>query len=81
MCLCVHISYAVCTLKVVELWDRVYQAWVAAHPPAHISGPVVTSEAVAMSFDSLMEGLRRTPGNSVCEFFVFCALVTLQLYC
>lgn len=47
----------------VELWDRVYQAWVAAHPPTHATGPVVTSEAVAMSFDSLMEGLKRTPGN------------------
>ncbi|XP_050735613.1 transmembrane protein 245-like isoform X3 [Eriocheir sinensis] len=48
--------------QVVELWDRVYQAWVAAHPPTHTTGPVVTSEAVAMSFDSLMEGLKRTPG-------------------
>lgn len=48
--------------QVVELWDRIYQAWVAAHPQAPARGPVVTSEAVAMTFDSLVEGLRKTPG-------------------
>ncbi|XP_045619704.1 transmembrane protein 245 isoform X2 [Procambarus clarkii] len=47
---------------VVELWDRIYQAWVAAHPLPPARGPVVTSEAVAMTFDSLVEGLRKTPG-------------------
>ncbi|XP_042215862.1 transmembrane protein 245-like [Homarus americanus] len=47
--------------QVVELWDRVYQAWVAAHPQPPMRGPVVTSEAVAMTFDSLVEGLRKTP--------------------
>ncbi|XP_068209086.1 transmembrane protein 245-like isoform X2 [Palaemon carinicauda] len=48
--------------QVVELWDRVYQAWVAAHPMPPARGPVVTSEAVAMTFDSIVEGLRKTPG-------------------
>ncbi|XP_069161262.1 transmembrane protein 245 isoform X7 [Procambarus clarkii] len=48
--------------QVVELWDRIYQAWVAAHPLPPARGPVVTSEAVAMTFDSLVEGLRKTPG-------------------
>ncbi|XP_071533777.1 transmembrane protein 245 isoform X2 [Panulirus ornatus] len=48
--------------QVVELWDRIYQAWVAAHPQPQARGPVVTSEAVAVSFDSLVEGLRKTPG-------------------
>ncbi|XP_045122955.1 transmembrane protein 245-like isoform X5 [Portunus trituberculatus] len=51
--------------QVVELWDRVYQAWVVAHPQAVSPGPVVTSEAVAMSFDSLMEGLKHSPGVSL----------------
>ncbi|MPC37418.1 Transmembrane protein 245 [Portunus trituberculatus] len=51
--------------NVVELWDRVYQAWVVAHPQAVSPGPVVTSEAVAMSFDSLMEGLKHSPGVSL----------------
>nr|XP_053647813.1 transmembrane protein 245-like [Cherax quadricarinatus] len=49
--------------QVVELWDRIYQAWVAAHPQAPARGPVVTSEAVAMTFDSLVEGLRKTPAE------------------
>ncbi|XP_066987978.1 transmembrane protein 245 isoform X4 [Macrobrachium rosenbergii] len=48
--------------QVVELWDRVYQAWVAAHPTPPAKGPVVTSEAVAITFDSIVEGLRKTPG-------------------
>lgn len=51
--------------QVVELWDRVYQAWVVAHPETVAPGPVVTSEAVAMSFDSLMEGLKHSPGVSL----------------
>ncbi|KAK8400801.1 hypothetical protein O3P69_002533 [Scylla paramamosain] len=51
--------------QVVELWDRVYQAWVVAHPQTVSPGPVVTSEAVAMSFDSLMEGLKHSPGVSL----------------
>ncbi|KAK4309698.1 hypothetical protein Pmani_018695 [Petrolisthes manimaculis] len=46
--------------QVVEVWDRVYQAWVVAHPPS--PGPQVTSEAVQLSFDSLVDGLRKTPG-------------------
>ncbi|XP_069161259.1 transmembrane protein 245 isoform X3 [Procambarus clarkii] len=49
--------------QVVELWDRIYQAWVAAHPLPPARGPVVTSEAVAMTFDSLVEGLRKTPAE------------------
>ncbi|XP_042878565.1 transmembrane protein 245-like isoform X5 [Penaeus japonicus] len=47
--------------QVVELWDRVYQAWVSAHPTPPTS-PKVTSEAVALSFDTLVDGLRKTSG-------------------
>ena len=49
--------------QVEELWDRVYQAWIAAHPQAPARGPVVTSEAVAITVDSLIDGIRKTPGQ------------------
>ncbi|XP_069952847.1 transmembrane protein 245 [Cherax quadricarinatus] len=58
-----HVPATILVSLVVELWDRIYQAWVAAHPQAPARGPVVTSEAVAMTFDSLVEGLRKTPAE------------------
>ena len=67
-CVCVYVCVNECVrvfvFQVVELWDRVYQAWVVAHPQPLSPGPVVTSEAVALSFDTLMEGLKHSPGNS-----------------
>ncbi|KAB7497521.1 Transmembrane protein [Armadillidium nasatum] len=47
--------------QVIELWDHIYQAWVVAHPQPPYKGPVVTSEAVAITFDTLVEGLLKTP--------------------
>ncbi|XP_076044187.1 transmembrane protein 245 isoform X2 [Oratosquilla oratoria] len=47
--------------QVVELWDRVYQAWLTAHPQTPTPGPIVTTEAVALSFDNFVEGLKKTP--------------------
>lgn len=56
--------------QVVELWDRVYQAWVSAHPTPPTS-PKVTSEAVALSFDTLVDGLRKTSGRlRFCECLI-----------
>ncbi|KAL1122806.1 hypothetical protein AAG570_003132 [Ranatra chinensis] len=50
----------------LELWDRVYQAWVMplqqpTDQNTPLVGPTVTAEAVIHSYSTLIEGLRKTP--------------------
>ncbi|XP_071451759.1 transmembrane protein 245 [Hetaerina americana] len=49
--------------QVLELWDRVYQAWVmGGQMEANATGPKVTDDAVMHSWDNLLETVRKTPG-------------------
>ncbi|XP_059481868.1 transmembrane protein 245 isoform X2 [Neocloeon triangulifer] len=49
--------------QVLELWDRLYQVWVmsSAVNDDKTQGPVVTSDAVLSSWDSLVSRLTTTP--------------------
>lgn len=49
--------------RVLELWDRVYQAWMTSSsdvPGAF--GPKVSSSAVYASWESFLDGVMKTPG-------------------
>ncbi|XP_046397197.1 transmembrane protein 245 isoform X2 [Ischnura elegans] len=49
--------------QVLELWDRVYQAWViGGQIEPNATGPQVTDDAVMHSWDNLMETVWKTPG-------------------
>ncbi|PSN29582.1 hypothetical protein C0J52_27811 [Blattella germanica] len=46
--------------QILELWDRVYQAWMMSQTEKSV-GPVVTKEAVFASWDNFMDGMQKTP--------------------
>lgn len=54
-------------MQVLELWDRLYQVWVmsAAANDVKMHGPMVTSDAVLSSWDSLVGRLTTTPGMGI----------------
>ncbi|KAG8226008.1 hypothetical protein J437_LFUL015934 [Ladona fulva] len=47
--------------QVLELWDRVYQAWVMGSSSNTANGPHVTDEAVLSSWDNLLDTVKKTP--------------------
>lgn len=47
---------------VLELWDRVYQAWMV-NTDDNIIGPKVTSDAVYQIWDSFAINIQKTPGQ------------------
>ncbi|XP_065207429.1 transmembrane protein 245 [Planococcus citri] len=46
---------------VLELWDRIYQAWLVNSSDDNIVGPKVTSDAVYQIWDSLTLNIQKTP--------------------
>ena len=46
--------------QVLELWDRVYQVWMA---PDGSHGPKVTTEAVNHSWNNFVDDIVKSPGN------------------
>lgn len=48
--------------QVLELFDRVYQAWMMAYTPDSLIGPTVTSTASTTSLNDFISGLQKTPG-------------------
>ncbi len=47
---------------VLELWDRIYQAWLASNAE-NIVGPKVTSDAVYQIWDSFTLNILKTSGE------------------
>lgn len=49
--------------RVLELWDRIYQAWMMTSNDAPGAiGPQVSSSAVYASWESFLDGVMKTPG-------------------
>lgn len=48
---------------ILELWDRVYQAWMMSSAEPSV-GPTVTTGAVFASWDNFIDGIQKTPGTS-----------------
>lgn len=46
----------------LELFDRVYQAWMMANSSENFVGPVVSNSATAQSWSDFIAGLQKTPG-------------------
>lgn len=46
--------------QILDLWDRVYQAWMMSSQEASV-GPAVTPGAVFASWDNFMDGVQKTP--------------------
>lgn len=53
--------------QVLELWDRLYQTWMSSED-GH--GPKVTQAAVASSWNSFLDDIKKSPGM---EWFYFIA--------
>lgn len=56
--------------QVLELWDRLYQAWMSSED-GH--GPKVTQAAVETSWNAFLDDIKKSPGNSVNIFVCFAA--------
>lgn len=44
--------------QVLELWDRIYQAWMTSD---NSTGPVVTSDAVQLSWEAFIHDIKKSP--------------------
>lgn len=53
---------------VLELWDRIYQAWLVNSSDENVVGPKVTSDAVYQIWDSLTLNIQKTPGTYYFSF-------------
>jgi hypothetical protein len=47
--------------QILELWDRVYQAWMMSSAEQSV-GPTVTTGAVFTSWNNFIDGMQKTPG-------------------
>jgi hypothetical protein len=47
--------------QILDLWDRVYQAWMMSSAEPSV-GPSVSTGAVFASWDNFMDGMQKTPG-------------------
>jgi hypothetical protein len=64
--------------QVLELWDRVYQAWVMSsaavateNHTGTTAGPSVSSEAVLSSWESLVSRITSTPGVCIHQISIY----------
>jgi hypothetical protein len=48
---------------ILELWDRVYQAWMMSSTEP-VVGPTVNTGAVFASWDNFIDGIQKTPGTT-----------------
>ncbi|XP_049960516.1 transmembrane protein 245 [Schistocerca serialis cubense] len=55
----------------LELWDRTYQAWMSSGTEASFVGPTVSTGAITMSWESVMDSVHKVP-----ELFNLSALFT-----
>lgn len=49
--------------RALELWDRVYQAWMMNALEQKTVGPKVTASAVYQTWDHFVDGFQKTPGR------------------
>jgi len=49
--------------RVLELWDRVYQAWMSSVDANGVGGPSVPPSAVYASWENFVDGVQKTPGE------------------
>lgn len=49
--------------QVLDLWDKVYQAWMVSNIDSQVVGPKVANTAVFSSWESLVDGIKKTPGT------------------
>lgn len=47
--------------KVLELWDRLYQAWMMSDQDNNFIGPTVDITSAYNAWESLKEGFEKTP--------------------
>lgn len=58
--------------QVLELWDRLYQAWMSSDD-GH--GPKVTQAAVESSWNAFLDDIKKSPGKCIRSLL----LVTFQI--
>lgn len=66
--------------QILDLWDRVYQAWMMSSGEPSV-GPTVTTGAVFTSWDNFMDGMQKTPGITNMILIVWVTISVLLYLC